>query len=104
MLAEIIIQTFWISEEKEGNTFNISPENGNTPNTNVGKVLKEYFKKHINQNINLKGDGIVACVVSLVLGYKFNHTALVGVDVKFYQKLTNYYNKYKLYFNTIRTV
>lgn len=104
MLAEIIIQTFWISEEKEGNTFNISPENGNTPNTNVGKILKEYFKKHINQNINLKDDGIVACVVSLVLGYKFNHTALVGDDVEFYQKLTDYYNKYKLYFNTIRTV
>lgn len=104
LLAEIIIQTFWVIVEKEGNTFNISPENGNTPKTNVGKTIKEYFKKHINQNISLEGDGIVACVVSLVLGYKFNHTALVGDDDEFYQKLTDFYDKYKLYFKAIRTV
>ncbi len=104
ILAEIIIQTFWIIAEKEGNTFNISPENGNLPKTDIGEKLKEYFKKHINQNISLEGDGIVACVVSLVFGYKFNHTALVSDDVEFYQKLTDFYGKYKLYFNALRTV
>ena len=104
MLAEIIIQTFWVIAEKEGNTFNVSPENGNTPNTNVGKAIKEYFTKHINQNVSLEGDGVVACVVSLVLGYKFNHTILVDDTVELYQKLTVFYDKYKLYFKAIRTV
>lgn len=104
MLAEIIIQTFWVIAEKEGNTFNISPENGNSPNTNVGKSIKEYFKKNIKQNASLEGDGIIACVVSLVLGYKFNHTTLVGDTVELYQKLTEFYDKYKLYFKMIRTV
>lgn len=104
LLAELIIQTFWVVAEKEGNTFNISPENGNTPNTNVGKSIKEYFKKNIKQNTSLEGDGIIACVVSLVLGYKFTHTTLVGDTVELYQKLTEFYDKYKLYFKMIRTV
>ncbi len=104
MLAEIIIQTFWIIAEKEGNTFNISPENGNTPTTNVGKIIKEYFKKHIKQNTSLAGDGIIAYIIALVLEYNCNHAALEADNAELYQQLTDFYNRYKFYFKAIRTV
>ena len=45
MIAEIMIQTYWNIAEREKNSHNISPDNGNTPETPIGVELKNYFKE-----------------------------------------------------------
>lgn len=39
MIAEIIIQTYWNICEKEKNQYNISPDNGNDPTSEIGKYI-----------------------------------------------------------------
>lgn len=103
MIAEIIIQTYWNIAERERNSANISPNNGNRPQTPIGVELKRYFKE-ISENINLSldGDGVVGYVTAVVLNYRINQGLLIGDTVELSAKLSDYYEKYKMYFRMVR--
>lgn len=103
MVAEFIIQTYWNIAEREKNSHNISPNNGNTPETPIGGELKNYFKEiSTNPNPSLDGDGIVGYVTAVVLKYRINQRLLLGDAVELSVKLSDYYEKYKTYFRMVR--
>lgn len=103
MIAEIIIQTYWNIAEREKNSYNISPDNGNTPETPIGVELKNYFKEiGGNPNLSLEGDGVVGYVTAVVLKYRINQRLLIGDAVELSAKLSDYYEKYRTYFRMVR--
>lgn len=103
MMAEIIVQTYWNVCEREGNAYNISPENGNDPKSDIGIALKKYFvAMRNNPNISLSGDGIIFYVVALILKYRVNQRLLVGETLELSNMLSDYYKKYEVYFRMVR--
>jgi len=103
LIAEIIVQTYWNIAEREKNSHNISPDNGNRTETALGTELKNYFKKlRSSPNLSFEGDGIIACVVSNVLNYKYNFGYMAGDEVTLFSKVTDYYKKYAIYFKIVR--
>jgi len=103
LIAEIIVQTYWNIAEREKNSHNISPDNGNRTETALGTELKNYFKElRSSPNLSFEGDGIIACVVSNVLNYKYNFGYMAGDEVTLFSKVTDYYKKYAIYFKIVR--
>lgn len=103
LIAEIIVQTYWNIAEREKNSHNISPDNGNRTETALGTELKNYFKElRSSPNLSFDGDGVIACIVSNVLNYKYNFGCMVGDEVILFSKVTDYYKKYAVYFKIVR--
>ena len=104
MIAEIIIQTYWNICEKEKNQYNISPDNGNDPTSEIGKYIGEYFKKLKQQGrMPLCGEGIIAFVLKIILKYQFE-VLTANDNLNLANKLTNFYEKYLSYFRLIKMV
>lgn len=103
MIAEIIIQTYWNISEREENPHNISPDNRNTPQTELGAELKKYFKELKSMaSLTIEGDGVIACVLSNILKYKYDFGYLVGDEVALFTRISEYYKKYAIYFRMVR--
>ncbi len=103
MVAEIILQAVLTINELERSINNVSPDNGNSTQTAIGREQKNYF-------INLKrsfipqihGKGIIAYILNLVLGYSYPfHDS--EQNSEFGRKIRTYYSRYRTYYFMIKT-
>lgn len=103
MIAEILLQAYWNICEREGNTFNISPENGNTPSTSIGKTMKDYLKRLNKLPIySWEADDLIAYVLAIVLDYKIYRSFTFEKNSSLIKQLDDYYKKYATFFYVIK--
>lgn len=105
MVAEIIAQAYLLACKKEGNSGNVSPDWGNEAKTQIGKTLKEYFKRLRNITFFKEPDGlgIIAYILKNILNFKYDITS-IDEEMKegLVKKLDSYYQKYYNYFTMIK--
>ena len=105
MVAEIVAQSCIQTLKKESTFGNISPDYGNTPQTQIGLVLKEYFKKlkaitFLREN---NGQSIIAYILKIVLNFKYQIVPVESeTEILFAKRLDDYYKKYLTYFRLIK--
>ena len=105
MVAEIIAQAYLLACKKEGNYGNVSPDYGNEAKTQVGKILKEYFKglRNITFFKEMEGSGIIAYILKSILQFKYTITPIgEGLDEGLIKRLDSYYQKYSTYLKMIK--
>lgn len=105
MIAEIIAQAYLLACKKEGNYGNVSPDYANEAKTQIGKTLKEYFKRLRNIVFFKEDDslGIIAYMLKNILNFKYD---IIPIDEKMKEgllkKLDSYYQKYSNCFKLIK--
>lgn len=105
MVAEVIAQSYMLALAKEGNWGNISPDYGNKPETKIGLILKEYFKKLKNITFLRENDGqsLIAYILKIVLNFNYQIVPVESETEKVLAKrLDDYYKRYLTYFRMIK--
>ena len=96
MVAEILLQIKQYADELEGNEYNTSIENGNTPKNKLGKAFKNDLLNYRQKN------PIVIKVYNWVLQNQAATTAQANNVDELTQKMQEFYIKYKVYYNLVK--
>ena len=95
MIAEILLQIKHSADELEGNTVNTSPNNGNSTNTRIGRLVKDSLKYYMRNGY------AISIILNTVLNTQELKIEESNPNKKLLEDIKAYYLKYRIFYNAI---